>query len=240
MDTAVKTATTGYIQRRQMKAMEDHKVCYDGTVRNAEEAIIDFSYGGDGMDASLVERVSLGLLQDPLDEAAWRARLSAWEYDTMQRHRALVMACKCNLTLAHDPRVLLPFNPERVAATQSLGGPPAQPEELHAALCDFVEHEVSSTYNLAVLEHFHVAAMLKARLSVPGAVALFKQLENAIADAQVNAGEMVGPIAAQSIGEPCTQARRGLYHPPAARHGASTLHLPPALSLDGRFRVFLR
>ena len=44
--------------------MEDHKVCFDGTVRNAQEAIIDFSYGGDGMDAARIERVKLEILQE--------------------------------------------------------------------------------------------------------------------------------------------------------------------------------
>ena len=32
IDTAVKTAETGYIQCRLVKALEDIMVCYDGTV----------------------------------------------------------------------------------------------------------------------------------------------------------------------------------------------------------------
>ena len=35
IDTAVKTAETGYIQRRLVKAMEDLQVKYDATVRNS-------------------------------------------------------------------------------------------------------------------------------------------------------------------------------------------------------------
>lgn len=35
IDTAVKTAETGYTQRRLVKAMEDLMVRYDGTVRNS-------------------------------------------------------------------------------------------------------------------------------------------------------------------------------------------------------------
>ena len=35
IDTAVKTAETGYIQRRLVKALEDVTICYDGTVRNS-------------------------------------------------------------------------------------------------------------------------------------------------------------------------------------------------------------
>ena len=40
IDTAVKTATTGYISRRLIKALEDVMVKYDGTVRTSKELII--------------------------------------------------------------------------------------------------------------------------------------------------------------------------------------------------------
>ena len=40
IDTAVKTSTTGYIQRRLVKSMEDLMVGYDGTVRNNKGRII--------------------------------------------------------------------------------------------------------------------------------------------------------------------------------------------------------
>jgi DNA-directed RNA polymerase II subunit RPB1 len=59
IDTAVKTAETGYIQRRLVKALEDVMVKYDGTVRNALGDIIQFCYGEDGMDACWVEKQSL-------------------------------------------------------------------------------------------------------------------------------------------------------------------------------------
>ena len=56
IDTAVKTAETGYIQRRLVKAMEDLKVGYDSTVRNSNGDIIQFLYGEDGMDGAAMER----------------------------------------------------------------------------------------------------------------------------------------------------------------------------------------
>ncbi|KAG9079149.1 DNA-directed RNA polymerase II subunit rpb1 [Ceratobasidium sp. 370] len=59
IDTAVKTAETGYIQRRLVKAMEDIAVCYDGTVCNSLGDIVQFSYGEDGMDGAFVERQSV-------------------------------------------------------------------------------------------------------------------------------------------------------------------------------------
>ncbi|KAI6894964.1 RNA polymerase II largest subunit, partial [Hortaea werneckii] len=51
IDTAVKTAETGYIQRRLVKALEEVMVKYDGTVRNSLGDILQFIYGEDGLDA---------------------------------------------------------------------------------------------------------------------------------------------------------------------------------------------
>ena len=63
IDTAVKTSETGYIQRRLMKAMEDIKVHYDMTVRNERDQIIQFIYGGDGFDATRIERQRIEILK---------------------------------------------------------------------------------------------------------------------------------------------------------------------------------
>ena len=49
IDTACKTAETGYIQRRLIKAMESAIVRYDGTVRKSNNSLIQFRYGEDGL-----------------------------------------------------------------------------------------------------------------------------------------------------------------------------------------------
>ncbi|RLV91968.1 DNA-directed RNA polymerase III subunit RPC1 [Spathaspora sp. JA1] len=50
VDTAVKTAETGYMSRRLMKSLEDLSAQYDNTVRNSSNGIVQFTYGGDGLD----------------------------------------------------------------------------------------------------------------------------------------------------------------------------------------------
>ena len=50
-DTAMKTATSGYIQRRIIKLGEDIQIKYDSTVRNSNNDIIQFQYGDDNLDA---------------------------------------------------------------------------------------------------------------------------------------------------------------------------------------------
>ncbi|KAL2115460.1 hypothetical protein VTJ04DRAFT_9715 [Mycothermus thermophilus] len=50
VDTAVKTAETGYMSRRLMKSLEDLSVKYDDTVRTSEGGIVQFQYGADRLD----------------------------------------------------------------------------------------------------------------------------------------------------------------------------------------------
>ena len=55
VDTAVKTAETGYMQRRLMKALEDLSTHYDTSVRNSVGGVVQFIYGDDGLDPAELE-----------------------------------------------------------------------------------------------------------------------------------------------------------------------------------------
>jgi DNA-directed RNA polymerase beta' subunit len=62
------TSSTGYIQRRLIKGMEDLKIEYDMTVRNNKGRVIQFSYGEDGIDPVKVESQMMPLVNMGLDE----------------------------------------------------------------------------------------------------------------------------------------------------------------------------
>lgn len=55
VDTAVKTAETGYMARRLMKSMEDLSTGYDLSVRNAVGGVVQFQYGDDALDPACLE-----------------------------------------------------------------------------------------------------------------------------------------------------------------------------------------
>ncbi len=55
MDTALRTPKSGYLYRRLANALQDLKVEYDGTVRDANKTIIQFKYGEDNIDVSKSE-----------------------------------------------------------------------------------------------------------------------------------------------------------------------------------------
>ena len=52
MDTALRTPKSGYLYRRLVSALQDLKVEYDGTVRDASENVVQFVYGYDGKDVA--------------------------------------------------------------------------------------------------------------------------------------------------------------------------------------------
>lgn len=56
MDTALRTPKSGYLYRRLANAMQDLKVEYDNTVRDASGKVIQWRYGEDGIDVSKSEK----------------------------------------------------------------------------------------------------------------------------------------------------------------------------------------
>jgi DNA-directed RNA polymerase subunit A' len=64
MDTALRTPKSGYLYRRLANALQDIRVEYDKTIRDSNNNIIQFSYGGDGKDITRLH------LNNPEVEAA--------------------------------------------------------------------------------------------------------------------------------------------------------------------------
>ena len=55
MDTAMRTPKSGYMQRRLINALQDLRINYDSTVRDANQRIVQFEFGNDGIDVSRSE-----------------------------------------------------------------------------------------------------------------------------------------------------------------------------------------
>jgi DNA-directed RNA polymerase beta' subunit len=58
-DTAINTSETGFLQHQIIKSAEDVIIAPDGSVRVGDNAIMQFIYGDDGMDASQMGSVKL-------------------------------------------------------------------------------------------------------------------------------------------------------------------------------------
>ncbi|MCA9478010.1 MAG: DNA-directed RNA polymerase subunit A' [Nanoarchaeota archaeon] len=61
MDTALRTPKSGYLYRRLANAMQDLKIEYDFTVRDASKKIVQFAYGEDGVAVAKSEGGSINV-----------------------------------------------------------------------------------------------------------------------------------------------------------------------------------
>ncbi|MFP4119187.1 MAG: DNA-directed RNA polymerase subunit A' [Candidatus Woesearchaeota archaeon] len=61
MDSALRTPKSGYLYRRLANALQDFKIEYDFTVRDASKKIIQFAYGEDGVEVSKSEGGSINV-----------------------------------------------------------------------------------------------------------------------------------------------------------------------------------
>jgi DNA-directed RNA polymerase subunit A' len=52
MDTALRTPKSGYLYRRLANALQDVRVEYDNTIREASGKIVQYEYGEDSLDVS--------------------------------------------------------------------------------------------------------------------------------------------------------------------------------------------
>ena len=77
VDTAVKTSRSGYLQRCLIKHLEELKIAYDFSVRNAEGNVIQFLYGEDGLDPT-----KASYLDCSLKSFEFMAR----NHDSLKRH----------------------------------------------------------------------------------------------------------------------------------------------------------
>ncbi len=71
VNTAIRTARSGYMQRRLINALQDLVVYEDMSVRNADMSIIQFVYGGDTKDPMLASKAEVAdtSKQDDVDTA---------------------------------------------------------------------------------------------------------------------------------------------------------------------------
>ncbi|MHA2252614.1 MAG: DNA-directed RNA polymerase subunit A', partial [Candidatus Kariarchaeaceae archaeon] len=72
VDTAVRTSSSGYMQRRLVNAMQDISAQYDKTVRNSAGDVIQFNFGEDNVDPAKSDNgkaVNIDVLLDRLLES---------------------------------------------------------------------------------------------------------------------------------------------------------------------------
>ncbi|KAH6650939.1 DNA-directed RNA polymerase II largest subunit [Chaetomium tenue] len=264
IDTAVKTAETGYIQRRLVKALEDAEARYDGTVRNSLGDIIQFVYGEDGLDGIAIEKQRVDHMNmsnhnfdkrfrlDVMDEATSVAALESLEYgremisdpvvqelldqeyEQLMADRELVRSI--NRRKQAEDQMQLPLNIARIIETakklfkvDDAQRSDLTPNDVIPVVKALLERMIvvrgsdpiskEADYNSTILFKIQLRSRLAyKRLAVEQRINklafehILGELENRWSRSMVAPGEMVGVLAAQSIGEPATQMTLNTFH----------------------------
>eukprot|EP01133_Synstelium_polycarpum_P012623 gene12623-14818_t len=221
VDTAVKTAETGYMQRRLMKALEDLSTHYDYTVRDSMGGIVQFTYGDDGLDPAGMEAK-----ERPVDFVramhAVKARrpcpteraLRPKEINTLLE-KSLTSAIFADCTNLFKDEIRTFFNgkpklegyiEELVRLRRGLGLPTHENEDEEMAPVDAdADHLTDDDANEHVINQIH--RLTSTQLDQFLDICLDKYNR-----AKIEPGTAVGAIGAQSIGEPGTQMTLKTFH----------------------------
>lgn len=244
IDTAVKTSDTGYIQRRLMKTMEDQHVEHDGTVRNVTGSIVQFMYGEDGIDSISVEGQSCDLGAMTLEDVYRNYALSPAAVNAFMKEQVTEapdmveeilldrdMLVKSVFRYRKNDQVLAPVNLRRLLTSYS--NPYATktdltPVKVVALIGAFITEFPTNKLFHALLRYYLAPkkAILVHRLTDSLFVELMRDIRFRYMKAMVHAGEMVGALSAQSIGEPTTQLTLNTFHSAGTSKANATSGVP--------------
>lgn len=241
------TADTGYLQRKLIKAMEDCKISFDYTVRNANGSIVQFLYGEDGVDPIKIESQSLPYID--MDYAKLKSEYLLTKHDDLEGICAHVKsidetAFKQHFDQVVSDREYMIINIFKRRQSNSFMYPVSLTRIIANAKATMVRYGVDKTtsdldpqYALDTINSLadelfvspynkgnkFIQVLIRAYLSPKQVVLKYRftkdvfdhviqQVRHRFFDSIAHPSEMVGVIAAQSIGEPATQMTLNTFH----------------------------
>ncbi|KAI8137047.1 hypothetical protein BJV82DRAFT_675210 [Fennellomyces sp. T-0311] len=211
IDTAVKTSRSGYLQRCLIKHLEGLRVHYDHTVRDSDGSILQFHYGEDSLDvikAKYLNEFSFSAHNFEILSQKYNPKAALASLDTKQGEEYVKKSLK--KPKKYDPP-LSKFNPATHlgVVSEKFAMDMRQYIDKNPDNMPFEKHAEKTKNN----ERFSSLTKPKFR-----ALMNLKYLHSL-----VDAGEAVGLLAAQSVGEPSTQMTLNTFH--FAGYGAANVTL---------------
>lgn len=255
IDTAVKTSETGYIQRKLIKAMEDAKVNFDMTVRNASGNIIQFMYGEDSIDPIKLEKHHLDylkynvsfetmednyliterdnmkyILKDDIIETFyntdnWQIRCTEYFEQIIKDREFIIQKVfnnKCDDVL-YQPigvyriieKIENMFNLKNMKFTSNLS-PLYVLDKIDELIKDLkLSNTVQEVKTVGILVRHYFSPkklIFKHRFTKEAFDYMIEVFKMRYFESLVHPSDMVGVVAAQSIGEPSTQLTLNTFH----------------------------
>ncbi|RXK37437.1 DNA-directed RNA polymerase III subunit RPC1 [Tremella mesenterica] len=213
VDTAVKTAETGYMARRLMKAMEDLSTHYDLSVRNSEGGVVQFQYGDDMLDPACLEGdatpVDYGRTWTHASRIASRGGRALLPYEVLaiaQLSTEMLTGWEsCHDKFRENTFAFVRDNIVKVMADQRLsrGLPPADTLEDAEEYGDLLVPDDFAIKQ--VLDNTNKVSQEQIRTFLE--ICRIRYLRS-----KIEPGSTVGAVGAQSIGEPGTQMTLKTFH----------------------------
>lgn len=241
IDTAVKTAETGYTQRKLIKAMEELTTQHDGTVRDATGNILQFYYGEDGSSNTKIEEISIpldklaedqirntfglvgmdmtGIFAEGTERGDDREALDDYVRQILKDRQMLVEGIHQSI---HNRKLFVPLNLERILMNIRIKfnlNPNAPTNLTPSYVLSTIETIAQRTqpYNrlwTAALRYWLAPHSIIAgqRFTKEAFDTLVETIVVKNWKSWALPGELVGIVAAQSIGEPATQMTLNTFH----------------------------
>ena len=247
IDTAVKTSDTGYIQRKLVKLLEDIHVEQDSTVRDVNGCIVQFRYGEDGVDTVYVENQECDLATMTMEKVYSEFACNRDDYEAVMSETVSESPPDLIEQILEDRNILIKhvfrfMNKSEVRAPVHLGRlihKYANPYSVKTNLTpEYVADELSSLCSepyiktnqlFHILVRFNLAprkSMIIHRFTKEIFDELLREIRYKYICSQVHPGEMVGALAAQSIGEPATQLTLNTFHTAGTAKANATQGVP--------------
>jgi DNA-directed RNA polymerase II subunit RPB1 len=268
IDTAIKTAETGYIQRKLIKSMEDCKISYDLTVRNANGSIIQFLYGEDGINAIKLESQSLGnfidknygemeedflLRLDDIPKSLYKKKIfediiknkEKWEKDCEEHFKEILIEKKYLIEEVFrnqlENSILTPISFKRLIINikqkfmTKFMKSDLKPDYVLEKLNEINKTCIISKNNngnklfklLANINLSPKQVIIKHKLNMETFDYIIENIKLKFKKSIAHPSEMVGVVAAQSIGEPCTQLVLNTFHASGISSASQTVRGVP-------------
>ena len=256
IDTAIKTAQTGYIQRQLIKGLEDLIISYDGTNRNTKGIIIQTVYGENGINQStqtelelkilrmnnktLIEKLTfneeqLKKLKKIKDITEFNNKYYEKVKSLRDEMRIIQQKALLNYKIIED-KYVSPVNLFRI--TQDYSNKKEHIELIPEEIVDAIEHFLTDYDNrlitsikstdkyiiksdrllkfileVALYEYLApVKCIFEYGLTKVQFTEMMNEIKLSFIKSIIEPGEMVGIIAAQSIGEPTSQMNLNTKH----------------------------
>ena len=190
-----------------MKLMENFKVAYDSTIRDANGSIVQFQYGDDGYDATHVVRLAVPAITTPYNRHEFQHdddmaiireidsvdRSSKYFEQWRSEHGETLVACPMDVEAIFERAKIL-----------SEGGSLQLPFHIIWNRCfkliSMIENELFQNYLILFLQVRRMRELTEVFFSW-----FMETIQEKYEHSAVNPGEMVGVLAGQSVAEPATQ-----------------------------------